>query len=124
MTQGPPVFIAHIDTPGQAGLAPRSVRFYQPGSGSQVAPAAPADGGTLPQPENLTSGNVTAPCIPQLESKPAIDNVEKIAATDGSPTSAGTWEQGPPTPKSSGSTSTFGQPDGQQQRVAMSGSDN
>ncbi|GAP55425.1 5-keto-4-deoxy-D-glucarate aldolase, partial [Arthrobacter sp. Hiyo6] len=39
--------------------------------------------GTLPPADYLASGNRDALCIPQLESKLAIDNVEKIAATDG-----------------------------------------
>jgi 2-keto-3-deoxy-L-rhamnonate aldolase RhmA len=77
------VLIPHIDTPEQAELAVRSVRFPPMGIRGAGGTSRAGRWGTLPTTEYLASGNETALCIPQLESKLAIDNVEKIAATNG-----------------------------------------
>lgn len=77
------VLIPHIDTPEQAELAARSVRFPPNGIRGAGGTSRAGRWGTLPSAEYLASGNQNALCIPQLESKTAIDNVEKIAATEG-----------------------------------------
>jgi 2-keto-3-deoxy-L-rhamnonate aldolase RhmA len=77
------VLIPHIDTPAQAELAARSVRFPPHGIRGAGGTSRAGRWGTLPTAEYLATGNKTALCIPQLESREAIDNVEKIAATAG-----------------------------------------
>lgn len=77
------VLIPHIDTPEQAELAARSVRFPPLGIRGAGGTSRAGRWGTLPTADYLASGNDTALCIPQLESKLAIDNVEKIAAVAG-----------------------------------------
>ena len=77
------MLIPHIDTPEQAQVAAKSVRFPPFGIRGAGGTSRAGRWGTLPSAEYLASGNTTALCVPQLESKLAIDNVEKIAATDG-----------------------------------------
>ena len=77
------VLIPHIDTPEQAELAARSVRFPPFGIRGAGGTSRAGRWGTLPTADYLASGNDQALCIPQLESKLAIDNVEKIAAVAG-----------------------------------------
>jgi len=77
------VLIPHIDTPEQAELAAKSVRFPPLGIRGAGGTSRAGRWGTLPTAAYLASGNETALCIPQLESKAAIDNVEKIAAING-----------------------------------------
>lgn len=77
------VLIPHIDTPEQAELAARSVRFPPFGIRGAGGTSRAGRWGTLPTADYLASGNDGALCIPQLESKLAIDNVEKIAAVAG-----------------------------------------
>jgi 2-keto-3-deoxy-L-rhamnonate aldolase RhmA len=77
------VLVPHIDTPEQAELAARSVRFPPFGIRGAGGTSRAGRWGTLPTADYLASGNSGALCIPQLESKLAIDNVEKIAAVDG-----------------------------------------
>jgi 2-keto-3-deoxy-L-rhamnonate aldolase RhmA len=77
------VLIPHIDTPEQAEMAAKSVRFPPFGIRGAGGTSRAGRWGTLPSSDYLASGNTTALCIPQLESKLAIDNVEKIAATEG-----------------------------------------
>lgn len=77
------VLIPHIDTPEQAEMAAKSVRFPPFGIRGAGGTSRAGRWGTLPSADYLTSGNTTALCIPQLESKLALDNVEKIAATEG-----------------------------------------
>lgn len=77
------VLIPHIDTPEQADLAARSVRFPPFGIRGAGGTSRAGRWGTLPTADYLASGNDRALCIPQLESKLAIDNVEKIAAVAG-----------------------------------------
>lgn len=77
------VLIPHIDTPEQAELAAKSVRFPPFGIRGAGGTSRAGRWGTLPSSDYLASGNTTALCIPQLESRLAIDNVEKIAATEG-----------------------------------------
>lgn len=77
------VLIPHIDTPKQAQLAARSVRFPPVGIRGAGGTSRAGRWGTLPTAAYLASGNEEALCIPQLESKAALDNVEKIAAVEG-----------------------------------------
>ena len=77
------VLIPHVDTPEQAELAAKSVRFPPFGIRGAGGTSRAGRWGTLQAAEYLAFGNDTALCIPQLESKLAIDNVEKIAATEG-----------------------------------------
>jgi len=77
------VLIPHIDTPEQADLAARSVRFPPFGIRGAGGTSRAGRWGSRPSAEYLASGNNEALCIPQLESQLAVENVEKIAAIQG-----------------------------------------
>jgi len=77
------VLIPHIDTPKQAELAARSVRFPPFGIRGAGGTSRAGRWGSRPSAEYLASGNNEALCIPQLESQLAVENVEKIAAIQG-----------------------------------------
>ena len=77
------VLIPHIDTPEQADLAARSVRFPPFGIRGAGGTSRAGRWGSRPSADYLASGNNEALCIPQLESQLAVENVEKIAAIQG-----------------------------------------
>ena len=77
------VLIPHIDTPEQAELAARSVRFPPFGIRGAGGTSRAGRWGSRPSADYLASGNNEALCIPQLESQLAVENVEKIAAIQG-----------------------------------------
>jgi len=77
------VLIPHVDTPEQAQLAAKSVRFPPYGIRGAGGTSRAGRWGTLPAADYRAFGNEEALCIPQLESRMAIDNVEKIAAVEG-----------------------------------------
>ncbi|HAG60988.1 MAG TPA: hypothetical protein DCL83_17515, partial [Arthrobacter bacterium] len=62
---------------------PTSVRFPPLGLRGAGGTSRAGRWGILPTAAYLASGNEAALCIPQLESKVVIDNVEKIAAING-----------------------------------------
>ena len=77
------VLIPHIDTPEQAELAVRSVRFPPRGIRGAGGTSRAGRWGTRPTEDYLRSGNLDALCIPQLESRQAMNNAEAIASIDG-----------------------------------------
>ncbi|GAA2399284.1 4-hydroxy-2-oxoheptanedioate aldolase [Actinomadura vinacea] len=77
------ILFPHVDDAQAAREAAAATRFPPHGRRGSGGTSRAGEWGTLPRAEYLRRGNEDVLCLPQLESRAAIENVEEILAVDG-----------------------------------------